>query len=78
MGKIDEKKEFIGLLKTYLGVLVAMILAVGAGVSKLYVAEHINILFWLGLCLIFLSATLFLFIAKKAHNEIEKLRDLKD
>lgn len=59
-------------------VLIAMMLAVGAGVSKLYIAMDINILFWLGLCLIFLSAILFLLIAKKAHNEVEKLRDLKD
>ena len=59
-------------------VLIAMMLAVGAGVSKLYIAMDINILFWLGLCLIFLSAILFLLIAKKAHTEVEKLRDLKD
>ena len=43
MEKIDEKKEYIGLLKTYLGVLIAMMLAVGAGVSKLYIAMDINI-----------------------------------
>jgi len=78
MGKIDEKREYIGILKTYLGILIAVILAVGAGVSKIYIAGHVNILFWLGLGLIFLSAILFLLIAKKAHNEIKKLRDIKD
>ncbi len=78
MGRIDEKKEFIGLLKTYMGLLIAVILAVGAGISKLYIAGHINLLFWIGLCLIFLSATIFIFVAKKAHKEVEKLRNIKE
>ena len=78
MSKLDEKKEYIGLLKTYLGIIVAFILAVGAGISKLYIANHINILFWIGLCLIFLSSFLFILIAKKAHEEVENLRDMKE
>jgi membrane protein YdbS with pleckstrin-like domain len=76
MSKIDEKKEFIGLLKTYLSLLLAIILAVGAGISKLYIANHINILFWIGVSLIFICAILFILIAKKTHNEIKLLKDL--
>jgi membrane protein YdbS with pleckstrin-like domain len=76
MSKIDEKKEFIGLLKTYLSLLLAIILAVGAGISKLYIANHINILFWIGVSLIFICALLFILIAKKTHNEIKLLKDL--
>ena len=78
MSKIDEKKEYIGILKTYLGILVAFILALGAGVSKLYLHGDINVLFWIGIAMIFVSGVLFLLIAKKAHVEIRKLRDLKD
>ena len=76
MSKIDEKKEFIGLLKTYLSLLLAIILAVGAGISKLYIANQINILFWIGVSLIFICALLFILIAKKTHNEIKLLKDL--
>jgi len=76
MSKIDEKKEFIGLLKTYLSLLLAIILAVGAGISKLYIANHINILFWIGVSLVFICAWLFILIAKKTHNEIKLLKDL--
>jgi high-affinity Fe2+/Pb2+ permease len=76
MSKIDEKKEFIGLLKTYLSLLLAIILAVGAGISKLYIANHINILFWIGVFLVFICALLFILIAKKTHNEIKLLKDL--
>ena len=76
MSKIDEKKEFIGLLKTYLSLLLAIILAVGAGISKLYIANHLNILFWIGVSLVFICALLFILIAKKTHNEIKLLKDL--
>jgi len=78
MSKIDEKKEYIGLLKTYLGVIVAFILAIGAGVSRLYISANINILFWIGLCFLILSAILFILIARKAHVEVKSLRNLKD
>ena len=60
MGKIDEKKEYIGLLKSYLGIVVAFILSVGAGISKLYVSQNINLLFWLGVLLLFFFIALFI------------------
>jgi len=78
MGKIDEKKEYIGILKSYLNVIVAFILAIGTGISKIYLSGDINILFWFGICLIFISSILFILIARKAHKEIKKLKDLKD
>ena len=78
MGKIDEKKEYIGILKSYLNVIVAFILAIGTGISKIYLSGDINILFWFGIGLIFISSILFILIAKKAHKEIKKLKDLKD
>ena len=78
MSKIDEKKEYIGILKTYLGVLVAFILATGTGVSKIYLHGDIGILFWLGIAFVLLSSILFFLIAKKAHKEIRLLRDIRD
>lgn len=39
MGKMDEVKEHIGALKTYLSIVVAMMLAIGAGVAKLYLDD---------------------------------------
>lgn len=78
MSKIDEKKEYIGLLKSYINVTVAFILAIGAGISKMYISNDINILFWIGIGFILFFVILFGAIAKKAHHEIQKLRDLKD
>ena len=37
MAKIDEVKEEIGALKTYLGFLVAFIISTVAGITKLYI-----------------------------------------
>ncbi len=36
MGKIDREKEYIGALKAYLGFILAVILAIGTGLVKLY------------------------------------------
>ncbi len=78
MSKIDEKKEYIGLLKSYINVIVAFILAIGAGVSKMYISDDITMLFWIGIGFIFFFVILFGAVARKAHQEIKKLRDLKD
>lgn len=78
MSKIDEKKEYIGLLKSYINVIVAFILAIGAGVSKMYISGDINVLFWVGVGFILFFVILFVAVAKKTHREIKLLRDLKD
>ena len=78
MSKIDEKKEYIGMLKAYLNIVIAFILAIGAGISKMYLNDKINLLFWIGVIFIFLFIILFIFISNKAHNEIKKLKDLKE
>ena len=78
MGKIDEKKEYIGILKAYINVIVAFILAIGAGIAKLYISSDINLLFWIGIGFIIFFIVLFILVARKAHKEISILRDLKD
>ena len=78
MSKIDEKKEYIGLLKSYINVIVAFILAIGAGISKMYISNDITILFWIGISFIVLFIILFVIVAKKALTEIKLLRNLKD
>lgn len=76
MAKIDEIKEHINALRSYLNIVVAIILALGAGVSKLYLSSQINILFWIGIILILLLLLIFVTIAKAMHNNIKKLKDL--
>ena len=76
MSKKDEIKEHIGTLKTYLSIIVAIVLAVGAGVAKLYNDTNIGLLFWLGIGVMMVSIIVFIFISKSMHNNIKKLKDL--
>ncbi len=76
MAKIDEIKEHINALRGYLNIVIAIILALGAGVSKLYVAAQISILFWIGIILIILLLAVFVTIAKAMHDNIKRLKDL--
>ncbi len=76
MAKIDEIKEHIGALKSYLNIVVAIILALGAGVSKLYLSRNEGVLFWTAIVLIILLFVLFIVISKSIHNNIKKLKDL--
>ena len=76
MAKIDELKEHIGALKNYMNIIIAIILAIGAGISRLYIAGHINILFWIGSAMIIFLLIIFAIIAKALHKNIAKLKDL--
>jgi len=76
MSQTDEKKEFITTLRTYLGFILAIILSVGAGLTKLYIAQNTSLLFYLGLFVIFLSMLGFLKINRTLHIEIKRLKDL--
>ena len=75
MAKIDEIKEHIGALKGYMNIIVALILTIGAGISKLYLSNDINILFWIGILFIILAIIVFIILSKNIHNNIKKLKD---
>jgi len=74
--KPDEVKEYIGILKAYLNILVAIILTVGAGISKLYLSSNTDLLFWIGLILIIMLFGMFITIARKIHINIKKIGGL--
>ena len=76
MAKIDEIKELINTLRIYLTIISALIISIGAGISKLYISEKINILFWIGVVLCFIMIIVFIVIANALHKNIKKLKDL--
>jgi len=76
MSKLDEQKEYIGILKVYLGFILAIIISVGSGISKLYLDDKIGLLFWLGIITIISAILVFIFIADIIHKHIKKLKDL--
>lgn len=75
MGKIDEIKEEIGAIKTYLGFVIAFMITIGAGVAKLFLDQKHGVLFYAGIMAIVLLALIFAFLAKVMHRKIQSLKD---
>ncbi len=76
MAKIDKEKEYIGILKVYMGLLVALIISDVAGTAKLFNAGLIDVIFWLGIISIMALSIIFLKIAKHTHKKIDELEDI--
>ena len=77
MAKIDEIKEEIGAVKTYLGFIVAFIITIAAGVAKLYLDDVGVYLQLLGAMGLVCFSVIFAFLAKLMHKKIKSLRDIE-
>jgi len=76
MAKLDEIKSEIDWLKDLFKILVAVLVGTIAGISKLYLDETINIIFYLGITLSFGFSIWMSIIAKKIKKHIKELGDL--
>ncbi|MDQ7045066.1 MAG: hypothetical protein Q9M32_04025 [Sulfurimonas sp.] len=76
MAKIDEIKEEIGAIKTYLGFIIAFIITIAAGSSKVYLDESSDLLLTLGLIGIIFLTFVFSLLAKVMHKKIKSLKDI--
>ena len=76
MAKLDEIKAHIDWLKELFKVLVTILVADIAGISKLYVDENINILFYSGVVLVIVLSISVSVISKKIEKHIKELGDL--
>jgi len=78
MAKIDEIKERINWLREFFKILVMILIAVIAGISKLYLdGKFDNILFYLGVFLSIVIIIWLIFLFSKINKDIKKLRDLE-
>ena len=76
MAKIDEIKEEIGAIKTYLGFIIAFIITIGAGSMKVYIDASSDLLVILGIIGILFLALIFSFLANVMHKKIKSLKDI--
>jgi len=76
MSKLDKAKEYIGVIKVYMGFLLASLIGTITGTVKLYLSNNTNIMFWLGIAGIILIAVAFLLLMKHLHNKINELENL--
>jgi len=49
----------------------ALIISIGSGVSKLYIAENFNYIFFIGNILLILLLLIFIFLAKNLSSTIQ-------
>jgi uncharacterized protein YacL len=76
MSKLDKAKEYINMLKVYMGIIIALIISDISGTAKLFNAEKIGIMFWLGIVSTIILSLLFMKLAKYVHRKIDELEEL--
>jgi len=76
MSKLDKAKEYINMLKVYMGIIIALIISDISGTAKLFNAEKIGITFWIGIISTIILSLLFMKLAKYVHRKIDELEEL--
>jgi len=76
LAKIDEIKERINWLKELFKLLVMVLIAVIAGLSKLFLDGNINVLFYLGIILSLSILIWLIILSIKINKNIQKLKDI--
>jgi len=77
MADLDRAKDFINNIRLYLTMCLALIISVGSGISKMYVANNFTYIFFIGNILLLLLLMIFIFLAKKLHKKTDELKDIK-
>jgi len=72
---IDNTKEFIGFLRNKSNHLLAFIITMGAGISKLFIDGELSVWFWAGAILTGMAIALYLFLAIIELQNIKKLKE---
>lgn len=76
MAKLDEIKAHIDWLKELFKVLVTILVADIAGISKLYLDKEINLLFYSGVVLVIVLSISASITSKKIEKHIKELGEL--
>ncbi len=77
MAKIDRAKDFINNIRLYMTMCLALIISIGSGISKMYVAHSLSYIFFIGNILLVLLLLIFIFLAKKLHQKTDELKDIE-
>ncbi len=76
MSKIDKAKEFIGLMKVFMGFLLASIMGVVTGLVKRFDAGRIDTTFWIGVVSVVILSIVFGLLVRFTLIKIDKLKEL--
>jgi arginine exporter protein ArgO len=77
----DSIKEEIGMIKTYIGVVTATIIAVTTGIIRLFLSEQHSIydiiLLWIGIIFLTFFGFLFANLVVKSKEKIKEMKELE-
>jgi len=76
MSKIDKAKEYINMLKVYMGIVVALMMGDISGTARLFNANKFGVPFWLGIVSMIVLALVFGMLARYAHKKIDELEEM--
>jgi uncharacterized membrane protein YjjP (DUF1212 family) len=76
MAKIDEIKSEIDFLKDIFKISIAIIAAIITGLSKLYLDNSINILFYIGALISVIVSIILILVFKKIKKHIKELGEI--
>jgi len=77
MADLDRAKDYINNIRLYMTMCLALIIAVGSGISKLYVSNNFSYIFFVGNFIVVFLLLIFIFLAKKLHKKTDELKDIK-
>ncbi len=76
MPKLDEIRARLDWLKEQFKILVTILVADVAGVSKLYIDAQVDLLFYSGLVLLVVLTTSIIIVSRKIEIHLIELRDI--
>ena len=76
MSKIDEVKERINYLKSFLTIIFGMLVLVIGGLINLYLKNHVTEIFWIGFVIIIILLVTALKVMFKIEVYLKKLGEL--
>jgi hypothetical protein len=77
LAKLDELKEILTTMRLWLSLLFGSIFLVGSGVVNRIDKNQVDVLFWIGLGLIFLFGLIILFLSVKISKITKQIKELK-
>ena len=77
IAELDRAKDNINNIRLYMTMCLALIISMGSGVAKLYIAQHFDYLFFVGNILLVALLLIFVYLAKKLHKKTDELKDIK-
>jgi membrane protein YdbS with pleckstrin-like domain len=76
MSKLDEIKETLNTLRAMLAVISAFLIALGTAVGSLFIANNINIAFWIAILFMVLFVIVGFLIMIKIIQKTKAIGDL--